>query len=202
MDDVRATFETNVFSIMAMCQAFADQLIAARGLIINIASLAAVSPYIFGAVYCASKGAVVSYSRTLRQELRPFGVRVMVSMTGTVKSNTASQFARVLPENSLYKRINDVFQWRLTFSQTNATFPTDVFAKKLVSKALASEVPIWMRIWFGRPDWFWYGGMARFAWIGSWLGEWVGDITTYSLFKLDRLERMLKAEAAAQKKLK
>ena len=85
LDDVRETFETNVFGVMAMCAAFADLLIAARGLIVNIASLAAVTPYVFGSVYCASKGAVVSYSRTLRVELQPFGVRVMVAMAGTVR---------------------------------------------------------------------------------------------------------------------
>lgn len=45
MPEVRQTFETNVFGVMAMVQAFAPLLIAARGLIVNVASLAALTPY-------------------------------------------------------------------------------------------------------------------------------------------------------------
>ena len=39
--DVRSTFEVNVFGMMAVVAAFSDLLITAKGLIINIASLAA-----------------------------------------------------------------------------------------------------------------------------------------------------------------
>ena len=201
MDDVRQTFETNVFGVFAMCQAFVDLLINAKGLIINIASLAAISPYVFGSIYCSSKGAVVSYSRTLRQELRPFGVRVMVAMTGTVKSNIASHAHRALPPDSLYQRIKEVFEWRLTYSQNNATVGTDEYARKLVAQALKPEAPIPLRSWFGRPDWFWFGGKAFSAWLGSLVGEWTMDLATYRMFGLPRLEALVKQEAE-QKKLR
>ncbi|KAK4442459.1 acylglycerone-phosphate reductase [Podospora aff. communis PSN243] len=201
LDDVRETFETNVFGVMAMCAAFADQLIAARGLIINIASLAAITPYVFGSVYCASKGAVVSYSRTLRLELKPFGVRVMVAMAGTVRSQIASKAHRTLPENSLYQRVKDIFQRRLTFSQNNATVKTEDFAKKLVANALRGESPLFLRSWFGRPDWFWGGGWSTGVWASTWIGEWILDTVLYRLIKLNRLEGILKEEER-QKKLK
>jgi 1-acylglycerone phosphate reductase len=201
MDDVRETFETNVFGVMAMCAAFADLLIASRGLIINIASLAAITPYVFGSVYCATKGAVVSYSRTLRLELKPFGVRVMVAMTGTVRSQIASRTHRTLPPGSIYMRIKDVFERRLTFSQNNATVDTKDYARKLVAKALAPEWPLILRSWFGRPDWFWAGGMAGLAWIATWLGEWVFDIFMYRRIGMPQLERVLREEER-QKKLK
>lgn len=201
MDDVRQTFETNVFGVFATCQAFSDQLIAAKGLIINIASLAAVTPYVFGSIYCASKGAVASYSRTLRQELRPFGVRVMVAMTGTVRSNIASHTHRELPADSIYQRIKEVFLWRLTYSQNHATMGTEEYARKLVTKALKPEVSSILRSWFGRPDWFWCGGMAPLVWLGNTIGEWLVDTVVYKKFRLTELERVLKLEAA-QKKLK
>lgn len=82
LDDVRRMFEANVFGVMAMVQAFTPLLIAAKGLIIMISSLSSVTPYVFASAYGASKAALNAYSRTLRMELRPFGVRVMVSMTG------------------------------------------------------------------------------------------------------------------------
>ncbi|KAI0205715.1 NAD(P)-binding protein [Astrocystis sublimbata] len=197
--DVRLTFETNVFSIMAMVQAFIDQLIAAKGLIINISSLSSISPYMFGSVYCASKAAVNAYSRTLRLELAPFGVRVMVSMTGTVKSNTASQGHRELPENSLYQKVKHIFEWRLVFSQNSNTMDTTTFAEKLVKDSLRPESPVWLRSLFGRPDWFWYGGMARSAWFGHSLGEWVLDTACWRKFRVPEMMGLIGADSAQKK---
>ncbi|KAK4169716.1 hypothetical protein QBC43DRAFT_306572 [Cladorrhinum sp. PSN259] len=201
IDDVRETFETNVFGVMAMCAAFSDLLINAKGLIINIASLAAITPYIFGSVYCASKGAVVSYSRTLRLELKPFGVRVMVAMTGTVRSQIASKTHRTLPANSVYQRIKDVFERRLVFSQNNATVKTEDYAKKLVANALKPEWPLVLRSWFGRADWFWAGGWAGKVWFATWFGEWLLDSIMYRMIGVSKLETILKEEQR-QKKLK
>ncbi|EJT70131.1 hypothetical protein GGTG_12304 [Gaeumannomyces tritici R3-111a-1] len=202
LPDVRQTFETNVFSVMAMVQAFAPLLIAARGLIVNIASLSSVTPYVFGAVYCATKGAVVAYSRTLRQELRPFGVRVMIVMAGTVRSNAAAQKMRSLPADSIYQRIRDVFEWRLNYSQNNNTEDTPTFARKLVRSSLRPEFPMILRSWLGRPDWFWAGGQAGTFWIGSYFGEWLIDMVCWRKFKLGRLEAILKKETSEAKKLK
>ncbi|KAI1498585.1 hypothetical protein F5X99DRAFT_411879 [Biscogniauxia marginata] len=199
LPDVRATFETNVFSIMAMVQAFVDQLIAAKGLIINISSLSSVTPYLFGSVYCASKAAVSAYSRTLRLELAPFGVRVMVSMTGTVKSNTASQFHRVLPDNSLYKRVQSIFEWRLVFSQSNSTMDNGKFSRKLVTDSLRSESPLWLRSWFGRPDWFWYGGKATSVWFGHSVGEWLIDLVCWRTFRMPEVLSLLREDENEKK---
>ncbi|KAL2177747.1 uncharacterized protein P884DRAFT_199757 [Thermothelomyces heterothallicus CBS 202.75] len=200
--DVRETFETNVFGVMAMCAAFSDLLIASKGLIINIASLAAVTPYVFGSAYCATKGAVTAYSRTLRLELKPFGVRVMVAMTGTVRSQIASRTHRTLPEGSIYQRVRDIFERRLTFSQNNrATMDTAQYARKLVGKALAQEWPLLLRAWFGRPDWFWAGGWATVVWLGHSLGEWITDFVLYRMMGLTTLEKVLREEERKKKKL-
>ena len=50
-DEVQATFDTNLFGVMRMCQAFAPLLIRAKGVIVQIGSVAGVIPYVFG---CAS----------------------------------------------------------------------------------------------------------------------------------------------------
>lgn len=200
--DVRKTFEVNVFGVMAMVAAFADQLVRARGLIINISSLSAVVPYVFGSAYCASKGAVVSYSRTLRQELRPFGVRVMVAMVGPVRSNIAKNWTQdTLPPDSLYARVDDVFQRRLQFSQDNAEMSPDDFAKALVARAVRPEAWFFLRAWLGRPDWMWHGRLAWALWFGStFLGEWVIDQVCWLMFGLRKLERMVEVEQDASHK--
>ncbi|KAI5920404.1 hypothetical protein F4810DRAFT_683182 [Camillea tinctor] len=202
MPDVRNTFETNVFSVMAMVQAFVDLLIATKGLIVNISSLSSITPYLFGSVYCASKAAISAYSRTLRFELAPFGVRVMVSVTGTVKSNVATQTVRVLPEDSLYKRVQHIFQWRIGFSQHYATMGTNKFAAGLVGASLRPEVPGWLRTWFGRPDWFWHGGNSTAVWFGNCIGEWFVDSGCWRAFRMQEMLKLLTPVAEEQKKLK
>lgn len=186
---------------MAMVQAFIDQLIAAKGLIINISSLSSITPYLFGSVYCASKAAVSAYSRTLRLELAPFGVRVMVSMTGTVKSNTASHGHRGLPENSLYQKVKHIFEWRLVFSQNHSTMDTTTFARRLVADSLRPERPGWLRSLVGRPDWFWYGGLARAVWYGHCLGEWVVDAVIWKMLRMPEMVKLI-GDDLEQKKLK
>ncbi|KAF3764156.1 NAD(P)-binding protein [Cryphonectria parasitica EP155] len=195
MDEVRETFEANVFGVMAMVKGFIHQLISAHGLIINISSASSIVPYPFAAAYSASKCAVNGYSRTLRQELRPYGVRVMVAITGTVRTNINLQTARQLPENSLYRPIEDIYRWRLTFSRTtpSSVEPAD-YARTLVADALRPEWPVFLRgiLGWGRPDWHYAGGLAKFVWFGSCVGEWLLDTVIYPMFKLNTLETKLK----------
>jgi 1-acylglycerone phosphate reductase len=65
-----------------MCKAFAPLVIASKGTIVQIGSIAAVMPYVFGSAYNASKAALHAYSSTLRVELEPFGVKVITVITG------------------------------------------------------------------------------------------------------------------------
>lgn len=179
---------------MAMVQAFVRPLIAAKGLIINISSLSARTPYCFGSVYCATKGAIDAYSRTLRLELRPFGVRVMVAVTGTVRSNIANVTHRTLLPNSLYEPVRDIFEWRLVFSQNNGTVSTDAYADKLVRAALRSPGFLaWLLGRSGPPKWFWAGGFSTLAWFGSFFGEWLLDWFCLYRFKIPTMTKRLEA---------
>lgn len=166
MDGVKAAFDTNVFGVMAMCKAFIPFLIASRGLILNISSISSITPDLYASVYSATKGAINSYSRTMRLELRPFNVRVMVAMTGTVKSNIATKITQHLPLDSIYQPVNDIYEARHNFSQETIPMDTDTYASKIVCQAIKGEG--WMGGWFGRsPDWYWTGGIARRTWVGS-----------------------------------
>ncbi|KAF7538390.1 hypothetical protein G7054_g2966 [Neopestalotiopsis clavispora] len=189
--DVRETFETNVIGVMAMVAAFGGLLIKAEGLIINIASLAAVTPYVFGSVFGATKGAIMSYSRILRQELRPFNVRVMVLMTGFVKTGTKT-IHRTLPEDSFYDRIRHLFEKRVTYSKSTSTLSPKEYALDIVEKSLRSERHPVLRAWFGRPDWYWSGGKAREVWWGQTIfGELLTDAVCWKTFQLEKLQRLV-----------
>ncbi|KAH7130976.1 short chain dehydrogenase [Dactylonectria macrodidyma] len=192
MDDVRNTFETNVFGVMAMVKTFAPLLIAARGLIVNISSLASVAPYVFGSVFCATKGAINSYSRTLRQELRPFGVRVTVVMAGVVKTTTTKLY-RELPSGSIYYLLEELFTRKLTYSENTAKMEARDFAEKVVTKLLYGRGWLWSLIG-GRPDWLWLGGSATIIRLAQWIGEWFLDAKAYEKFGLHKLEELVRKQ--------
>ena len=190
IDDVRASFDANVFGPMAMCQAFSSLLIPARGLILQVSSLSAIMPYLFASVYASTKGALNSYSRVLRLELKPFGVRVMVAMTGTVRSNIMNHFDRTLPTNSLYQPVNDLFVQRLRFSQTRGTMDTGMYARRIVAQALKGEG------WFGTPDWFWAGGFSNLAWVSTFMPTWLAEWLSGRFFKVHIWGRKVAAALA------
>lgn len=192
MDGVRSTFETNVFGVMAMCQAFIPLLIPARGLVLQISSISAVAADLYASVYSATKGAVNSYSRSLRLELRPFNVRVMVAVTGTVKSQIATKISQHLPEGSLYQPVNDMYVRRHQFSQETIPMDTDVYAAKIVAQAAKGEG--WLGGWLGRsPDWYWTGGIARRTWLGQYFPtRWMENMVA-ALSESDEIEKRIHA---------
>jgi len=78
LDSVRKLFELNVFGVLGTTQAFAPLLLKSKGTVVNISSVASFSPLPWQGPYCATKGALNQLSDTLRQELEPFGVKVIV----------------------------------------------------------------------------------------------------------------------------
>ena len=68
--------ETNISGLVALTRAALPGLIARKGAIINISSVAANYPYRGGAVYGGSKAFVREFSLCLRADLHGTGVRV------------------------------------------------------------------------------------------------------------------------------
>jgi 1-acylglycerone phosphate reductase len=121
-------------------------------------------------------------------------------MAGAVQSNISKNIAkkRRLPADSLYHRVRHLWEARQAFSQSKAagSLPTKVFARNLVSQALAPERPAFWRTWFGRPDAFYCGGMTRLIWWGSLVGDWLLDMAVWRTFKLQELKDIVDKERA------
>jgi 1-acylglycerone phosphate reductase len=71
-------FETNFFGRIAITQVFAPLLIQSKATIVNIGSISGVCPTPYTSIYNASCAAVHQWSDTLRLELAPFDVRVVL----------------------------------------------------------------------------------------------------------------------------
>ena len=86
LGELRRVLEVNLVGAVAVTQAFLPLLKAARGRIINISSVAGRSALPFLGPYAASKFALEAISDSLRRELLPFGVRVIVIEPGTFQT--------------------------------------------------------------------------------------------------------------------
>jgi short-subunit dehydrogenase len=84
-DDFQQLWEVNFLSAVRMTRAFADDLIARRGHVVNIGSLASKVATRYYGGYPASKFALSAYSQQLRLELGPQGLHVLLVCPGPIK---------------------------------------------------------------------------------------------------------------------
>jgi uncharacterized protein len=95
-DEARAVLETNLWSPLALIAALAPAMVRrGAGTIVNVGSMARVSPFPHLGVYAASRAALSSVTEVLDMELRPRGVSVVEVALGPVDT-PASRENRVL----------------------------------------------------------------------------------------------------------
>jgi serine 3-dehydrogenase len=73
---IEEVIDTNVTGLVALTRALLPKLVARKGQIINLSSVAATYPYKGGAVYAGTKAFVRQFSLDLRADLHGTGVRV------------------------------------------------------------------------------------------------------------------------------
>ena len=77
LSDAKLQFDVNFFGMVNVNKAVIPHMRERRaGLIVNVSSMAAPVGIPFQAYYSASKAAIDTYTLSLRNELRPFGVRI------------------------------------------------------------------------------------------------------------------------------
>lgn len=96
-DEIHSVFDSNLIGCIYCCQAVVPAMLeAGQGTIINVSSLAAVSPTVHaGLAYGAAKAGVVNLSRFLDREYRARGIRTTVILPGEV--DTPILDARPIP---------------------------------------------------------------------------------------------------------
>ncbi|MBN1478216.1 SDR family oxidoreductase [Candidatus Sumerlaeota bacterium] len=86
-EEIRAQFEANVFGLLRVTRAFLPEMRARRaGRIVNIGSVLGLVTIPFTGIYCATKHAVEAINDSLRMELRPFGIQVVLIEPGGIQT--------------------------------------------------------------------------------------------------------------------
>lgn len=164
---VKQMFDTNVFGLFDVVQAFAPLLIAAVAdsgnaapTVVNVASVLARLPMPFLSGYNATKAAVSAYSDTLRLELRPLGIRVVTLFMGEVSTLLMSSDNIRFGEKSLYADVEHKVKERSDRHAAKTVAPGP-FARQVVDSVLSTT----------EPSYIWKGTNAFLVWLLNAIGS-------------------------------
>ena len=96
-DDYLKMVQLNITTLTDLCHLYIpDMITRGGGGIINVGSMASLSPIPYASVYSSSKAYVLMFSEAIRYEYRDQGIKVMALLPG----GTESEFAKVATEKS------------------------------------------------------------------------------------------------------
>jgi len=90
-DEWRRLFEVNLFGHIAVTQALLPALIRSKGRVVNISSVGGKIAMATYGPYAGTKFALEAVSDSLRREIAPFGVQVVVVEPGAVRTEMAGR---------------------------------------------------------------------------------------------------------------
>lgn len=103
-DEAIKLFDLNFFGCVRVCKAVIPYMRKQRaGKIVNISSVAAVTPIPFQTYYSATKSAVMTYSMALANELKPFGIKVCAILPGDIKTGFTAARSKSNIGDDIYK---------------------------------------------------------------------------------------------------
>jgi len=111
LEDWDETMAVNVRSLFLVTRAFLPGMRkAGRGTIVNLASLAGRNGFEGGTAYCASKHAVLGFSKALLAEVRKADLRVVAICPGSVATPFMDKQTRMRPARDRVLTADDVAQ--------------------------------------------------------------------------------------------
>ncbi|MGR6970957.1 SDR family oxidoreductase [Streptomyces cynarae] len=120
----RRVIEVNLIGSAVTARAFLPALIGSRGYLLQIASLAAITPAPMMTAYCASKSGVEAYAHSLRAEVAHRGVRVGVGYL----SWTDTDMVRGADQDEVMRELRQRLPW-----PSNKTYPLGPAVDRLVA---------------------------------------------------------------------
>ncbi|MFE1288580.1 SDR family oxidoreductase [Streptomyces sp. NPDC058751] len=120
----RRVIEVNLIGSAVTARAFLPTLLESRGYLLQIASLAAMTPAPMMSAYCASKSGVEAYAHSLRAEVGHKGVRVGVGYL----SWTDTDMVRGADQDDVMRELRQRLPW-----PSNKTYPLGPAVDRIVA---------------------------------------------------------------------
>ncbi|MFI6600687.1 oxidoreductase [Nonomuraea sp. NPDC050536] len=146
LDQARDQFEVNVFAPARLIQLCLPYMREQRsGTIVNVSSIGGEIALPLGAWYYSSKHALEAYSDSLRQELGPFGIRVVIVQPGIIKTefeNGTAQELRDISGHGAYARMAEAMAKRAETELGGGSKASDpVVVARAIRQAVDSPRP-------------------------------------------------------------
>ena len=150
IDEWRSLFEVNLFGHVAVTQALLPALIRSKGRVVNISSVGGKVAMATYGPYAATKFALEAVSDSLRREMAPLGVAVVVVEPGAVRTEmpgraiaTAHEMASAMaPEQSQRygPLVHAITAQTASHTTSGSGLPADA-AAKVIAKAVTARKP-------------------------------------------------------------
>lgn len=175
LDVARRAWEVNTLGQLRLIQKVVPHMAGRRGgTIVNVRSVVGRVPTPWAGSYSASEATVHAFSDTLRVELRPFGINVVLVVPGAIRWNFGNAAVEKLGQQDwkLYEEFKGAIEERGRASQSGKSTDAGSFARHVVKRVLRPNPP--KRIVFGHVT-------ALFALL-SWAPVWMPDLFLLNLF--------------------
>lgn len=150
IEDWRRLFEVNLFGHVAVTQALLPALIRSKGRVVNISSVGGKVAMATYGPYAATKFALEAVSDSLRREMAPFGVGVIVVEPGAVRTEmpgraiaTAHELASAMTPDQSRRYgplVHAVTAQTASHTMSGSGLPADA-AAKVIAKAITARKP-------------------------------------------------------------
>lgn len=142
LTDWRDQMETNFFGLVAMTRAVLPHMRQrGNGFIINVSSVSGLAGFPGYGPYAASKFAVEGYSESLRHEMAPYGVHVVLVEPGAFRTpiwNKGLERIRTAEDSPYRDRLNAVLQYS---RQAAKTAPDPQQVAELIARIVSKRSP-------------------------------------------------------------
>ncbi|WP_405582539.1 SDR family oxidoreductase [Streptomyces sp. NBC_01190] len=130
--------QVNLLGSVATARAFLPALVASRGYLLQIASLAALTPAPLMAAYCASKSGAEAFAHSLRAEFGHQGVKVGVGYL----SWTDTDMVRGADQDEALREMRAKLPW-----PTNRTYPLEPAVERIAAGVVRRAPHVYAQWW-------------------------------------------------------
>ncbi|HUN56078.1 MAG TPA: SDR family oxidoreductase [Smithella sp.] len=143
MEDMHEQFEVNLFGVHQITQALFSFILQAKGRIVMMSSDSGFFATPFVGPYCSSKFALEGYSDSLRREIAPYGVKVILIEPGRIVTAIWDKGEKILTDSKythsmFWKEAKALGEYSIRKGKTTGLAPIEV-AKSVCHVLIAAN---------------------------------------------------------------